>query len=289
MVTVCTHSVQHAHNVFCVCERTNLFVALAINYSEGLQTQALHRNFGRQQKAMVKLVEELVSERKRSKSSQFSMGFERTHTEYTIFFFFPLRSFNGIGFFIFILLKQQAKVIIPNLYLIRKALVFHLQVQNISTIINISKYFQHPPYPAFGSSHICPHIIRHTNLKLLVVPGDDVGAAELAVHTEGAHLRLQGVPQLLPRLQVPNEVGLRVVQLESLTTEELVSMVSSKRMCIQFNSVKGRNRPVVEKLPVDFDFYSLPSLPQDDWLLVRVLQTNKSKSSDSQYFSLMKR
>lgn len=49
-----------------------------------------------------------------------------------------------------------------------------------------------------------------------MVPGNDVGAAELAVHTEGAHLRLQGVTQLLPRLQVPNEVGLRVVQLESL-------------------------------------------------------------------------
>lgn len=49
-----------------------------------------------------------------------------------------------------------------------------------------------------------------------MVPGDDVRAAELAVHTEGAHLRLQGVTQLLPRLQVPDEVGLRVVQLESL-------------------------------------------------------------------------
>lgn len=60
-------------------------------------------------------------------------------------------------------------------------------------------------------------IRRRTNLKLLVVPGDDVGAAELAVHAEGAHLRLEGVPQLLPRLQVPDEVGLCVVQLESLS------------------------------------------------------------------------
>lgn len=77
-MTVCTHSVQHAHNVFCVCERTNLFVALAINYSEGLQTQALHRNFGCQQKAMIELVEELVSERERRKSCQFSLGFQLT-------------------------------------------------------------------------------------------------------------------------------------------------------------------------------------------------------------------
>lgn len=78
--------------------------------------------------------------------------------------------------------------------------------------------FQYPLYPAFGSSHtvIRPQTIRQTDLKLLVVPGDDVGAAKLAVHTEGAHLRLQGVAQLLPRLQVPDEVGLRVVQLESL-------------------------------------------------------------------------
>lgn len=109
-----------------------------------------------------------------------------------------------------------------------------------------------------------------------MVPGDDVGAAELAVHTEGSHLRLQSVPQFLPRLQVPDEVGLRVVQLESLKAEEVVSMVSSKRNGIWLNAVKRRNRPVVEKLPVHFDLYSLPSLPQDDWLLVRVLQTNKS-------------
>ena len=55
-----------------------------------------------------------------------------------------------------------------------------------------------------------------TNLKLLVVPGDDGGAAELAVHAEGSHLALQSVAQLLPRLQVPDEVGPRVVELESV-------------------------------------------------------------------------
>lgn len=63
-VTACTHSVQHAHNVFCVCEGANFFVALAINYSEGLQAQALHRNFGCKQKAMVEFIEELVSKSK---------------------------------------------------------------------------------------------------------------------------------------------------------------------------------------------------------------------------------
>lgn len=54
-----------------------------------------------------------------------------------------------------------------------------------------------------------------SNLKLLVVPGDDGGTAELAVHVEGSHLPLQSVSQLLPRPQVPDEVGARVVELES--------------------------------------------------------------------------
>lgn len=53
------------------------------------------------------------------------------------------------------------------------------------------------------------------HLKLLVVPGDDGGTAELAVHAEGAHLPLQSLPQLLPGLQVPDEVGPGVVELES--------------------------------------------------------------------------
>ncbi len=61
----------------------------------------------------------------------------------------------------------------------------------------------------------CKILQLSTNLKLLVVPGDDCGAAELAVHAEGAHLPLQSVPQLLPRLQVPDEVGPCMVKLES--------------------------------------------------------------------------
>ena len=48
-----------------------------------------------------------------------------------------------------------------------------------------------------------------------MVPGDDCGTAELAVHAERAHLPLQSVTQLLPRLQVPDEVGPSVVELES--------------------------------------------------------------------------
>lgn len=32
---------------------------------------------------------------------------------------------------------------------------------------------------------------------------------------------------------------------------------------------------MVEKLPVDFNLYALPSLPQDDWLLVWVLKKKK--------------
>lgn len=63
-VTVYTHSVQHAHNVFCVCEGADLLVALPINYSKRLQAQALHRDFGCKQKAMVEFIEELISESK---------------------------------------------------------------------------------------------------------------------------------------------------------------------------------------------------------------------------------
>lgn len=54
-----------------------------------------------------------------------------------------------------------------------------------------------------------------TNLKLLVIPGDDGGTTELTVHAEGPHLPLQSIPQLLPRLQVPDEVGPSVIKLES--------------------------------------------------------------------------
>lgn len=53
------------------------------------------------------------------------------------------------------------------------------------------------------------------NLELLVVPGDEGGVAQLAVHVEGTHLPFQRVPQLLPGLQIPDEVGACVVELES--------------------------------------------------------------------------
>lgn len=53
------------------------------------------------------------------------------------------------------------------------------------------------------------------NLKLLVVPGDDGGIAELTVHAKGTHLPFQRISQLLPSLQVPDEVGPCMVELES--------------------------------------------------------------------------
>lgn len=48
-----------------------------------------------------------------------------------------------------------------------------------------------------------------------MVPGDDVATAKLAIHTEGTHLSLQAVSQFFPCLQVPDEIGPSVVQLES--------------------------------------------------------------------------
>lgn len=46
MASVHTHSVQHSHYIFSVCEGADLFKAFAINYCECLQTQALHVDFG---------------------------------------------------------------------------------------------------------------------------------------------------------------------------------------------------------------------------------------------------
>lgn len=43
--------------------------------------------------------------------------------------------------------------------------------------------------------------------------------------------------------------------------------------------------PVVEKLPVDFNLYPLPSLPQDDRLLVWVLKSNRKTQNNIQYLS----
>lgn len=48
-----------------------------------------------------------------------------------------------------------------------------------------------------------------------MVPGDDVATAKLAIHVEGTHLSFKAVPQFLPCLQVPDEIGASVVQLES--------------------------------------------------------------------------
>lgn len=53
-----------------------------------------------------------------------------------------------------------------------------------------------------------------TNLKLLVVPGDDSGVAKFTVHAKSTHLPLQSVSQLLPCFKVPDEVGACMVKLE---------------------------------------------------------------------------
>lgn len=69
-MTVCTHSVQHSHNVFSIREGADLLVALPVDYSERLQAQALHRDFGCKQKAMVEFVEELVSKSKERRNNE---------------------------------------------------------------------------------------------------------------------------------------------------------------------------------------------------------------------------
>lgn len=61
-----THAVQHAHDVFGVRERADLLETLPVDDGERLQTQALHGDFGREQEAVVELVEELVPEGRRS-------------------------------------------------------------------------------------------------------------------------------------------------------------------------------------------------------------------------------
>lgn len=45
----------------------------------------------------------------------------------------------------------------------------------------------------------CNILGLNPNLKLLVVPGDDGGAAQLTVHAKGTHLPLQSVAQFFPR------------------------------------------------------------------------------------------
>lgn len=61
---------------------------------------------------------------------------------------------------------------------------------------------------------------RSTNLKFPVVPGNDCGVAELAVHIKSTHLALQSVPQLLPCFKVPDEVGASMVKLKSLPEQK---------------------------------------------------------------------
>lgn len=72
-VPVCTYSVQHAHNVFSVCEGADLLKALRVDYSERLQAQALHRYFGCEQKAVVEFIEELISENKERETHESSI------------------------------------------------------------------------------------------------------------------------------------------------------------------------------------------------------------------------
>lgn len=123
------------------------------------------------------------------------MSFEFTLMLVYQIFCFALRSLNGIRFFIFILLKQQAKVIITNPNLIGKALVFYLhkikwQPSSFSAAQYLFLYFYYiQAYTTYMSRN---H--KTIDLKLLVVPRDDIGATELAVHTERTHLCLQGVP-----------------------------------------------------------------------------------------------
>lgn len=57
-----THSVQHANDEFGVSEGTDFLEALAVDDGQRLQTQALHRNFGRQQESMVEFIKKLITE-----------------------------------------------------------------------------------------------------------------------------------------------------------------------------------------------------------------------------------
>lgn len=68
-------------------------------------------------------------------------------------------------------------------------------------------------YDLYAINSVYP-VIRCADLKLLVVPGDDVGAAQLSVHAEGAHLSLQSVSQLLSGLQIPDEIRASVILLK---------------------------------------------------------------------------
>lgn len=79
--------------------------------------------------------------------------------------------------------------------------------------------------------------ILGTHLKLLVVPGDDRGTAELAVHIECAHLALESVPQLFPRLQVPDKVWPCVVLQESWESRSGWDVLSSSKTLNQHDGI----------------------------------------------------
>ena len=59
----CTDPLQHAHDVACVVEGTNLLVAAAVHNGHGLKAHTFHGDFGRQQKAVVQVIEEFIAGR----------------------------------------------------------------------------------------------------------------------------------------------------------------------------------------------------------------------------------
>lgn len=56
----CTDAVEHADDVFGVDEGSDLLAALPVDDGQRLQAQTLHGHLGREQEAMVQLVEELI-------------------------------------------------------------------------------------------------------------------------------------------------------------------------------------------------------------------------------------
>ena len=54
-----TYQCHLSNNELCVVERTNLFVALAVDNGHGLKTHGLHVGLGREEEAMIEVVEEL--------------------------------------------------------------------------------------------------------------------------------------------------------------------------------------------------------------------------------------
>ena len=59
----CTDPLQHAHDVACVIEGTNLLVTAAVHNGHGLKAHTFHGDFGSQQKAVVQVIEEFIAGR----------------------------------------------------------------------------------------------------------------------------------------------------------------------------------------------------------------------------------